>query len=715
MNTVTLYTVAPAGNAENDYNQMEQFVAELNRFYEKFRLKVELNAYGMTLPVRKGGHYSVKMLQNPLIGQVKKSVLCCVIFFCKKEELAPDEMNNLMRNLIQQKKAEVVVYFKPNEDMQPVRNDIMRRIIQIDEKTVLAEEDQKRLSDMAKNYLNFGCVRDRENKIKEAEAAYRESLVIQRKLSRMNEEAWLQDLSLPYHNLGALYYRTNRLKEAEPMYLEAIRTRKKLIEKKGESYLSLLAMSQMNLGALYVRTERLEEAEKIYREALEIREKITVQSDERSMLQLADVYGNLGNVCSRQNRLEEAEEMFVKALDIQKNMLNKIQEAEFAEMMKAEAEKAELEKAGTENTEIKGAEAEESETMQSETASQELSKGQQIRAEINEQLSRQKQEQYKELQKKTAMNSNTLGVLYLKKKRPEDAEERYLTAMKLYEELAKDKPEEFEPPLSMVYYNLGNIYRSLKQVEDAAEYLDKAYEMCSSHKDTAPMCKQLYDAMSEARKAAMKKQAEIVQLLEKKGKEEQDKGQAAEAVKYYQQAAALYREMEGVEYQSKAALLYTELGLLHWDLEQLKEAEMCYQMALLVYRKLAEADESHLPDVAVACYNLGLFYQDTRDEEVNDQLREAFETAGKCLEVSEQCREIYENLENEPLYEQESDAPGHGSAGDDVGTENSGSTDGGVNKEDSDSTDGGVNKENSGSTGNRVDKESWLKRLFGKK
>lgn len=690
MNTVTLYTVAPAGNAENDYNQMEQFVAELNRFYEKFRLKVELNAYGMTLPVRKGGHYSVKMLQNPLIGQVKKSVLCCVIFFCKKEELAPDEMNNLMRNLIQQKKAEVVVYFKPNEDMQPVRNDIMRRIIQIDEKTVLPQEDQKRLSDMAKNYLNFGCVRDRENKIKEAEAAYRESLVIQRKLSRMNEDAWLQDLSLPYHNLGALYYRTNRLKEAEPMYLEAIRTRQKLVEKKGESYLSLLAMSQMNLGALYVRTERLEEAEKIYREALEIREKITVQSDERSMLQLADVYGNLGNVCSRQNRLEEAEEMFVKALDIQKDMLNKIQEAEFAEMMKAEAEKA-------------------------ETASKDLSKGEQIRAEINEQLSRQKQEQYKELQKKTAMNSNTLGVLYLKKKRPEDAEDRYLTAMKLYEELAKDKPEEFEPPLSMVYYNLGNIYRSLKQVEDAAEYLDKAYEMCSAHKDTAPMCKQLYDAMSEARKAAMKKQAEIVQLLEKKGKEEQDKGQAAEAVKYYQQAAALYREMEGVEYQSKAALLYTELGLLHWDLEQLKEAEMCYQMALLVYRKLAEADESHLPDVAVACYNLGLFYQDTRDEEVNDQLREAFETAGKCLEVSEQCREIYENLENEPLYEQGSDVPGHGSTGDDVGTESSDSTGGGVNKENSDSTGGGVDKGNSGSTGNSVDKESWLKRLFGKK
>lgn len=126
-----------------------------------------------------------------------------------------------------------------------------------------------------------------------------------------------------------------------------------------------------------------------------------------------------------------------------------------------------------------------------------------------------------------------------------------------------------------------------------------------------------------------------------------------QALSCFQQAAALYRELQSPKYQAKAALLYTDLGLWHWDQEQLKEAETCYQMALLLYRKCAAEDAQYQPDVAVACYNLGIFYQETREEDVNEQLREAFEIAGKHLESSEQCREIYENLEDEPLYEAE--------------------------------------------------------------
>lgn len=605
MKTVALYTIAPAGNAENDYNEMEQFTAELNRFYEKFNLHVDLTAYGMTLPVRKGGQYSVKALQNPLMGQIRKSVLCCIIFFCKKEELAADEMNNLMRNLMQQKKAEVVAYFKPNEDMQPVRNDIMRRLIQIDEKTVLSGEDQKRLSDMAKNFLNYGCIRDRENKVKEAEAAYKESLVIQRKLVKVNPKTYLPDLSLPYHNLGTLYYRTNRLKEAEFMYNEALKTRRQLVQERGDVYLSLLAASGTNMGALYVRTNRFEEAEKIYLEVLGIRKKLaeSAKEDERSNLMLADICGNLGNLYNKLNRLEEAEEKFREALEIEERLLERYNE--------------------------------ESEENQTE-----------------EKNSEEKPERKRnmDLEKKAAMTSNTLGVLYLKQKRPEEAEARYLTSFKLYTGLAEEKADEFEPPLAMVCYNLGNIYRSLKQPEEAGKYLNKAYTICAARQDSNAMCKQLYQAMNEAKREAMQKSAEIVRLLEKKGQEERESGNYEAAIETYRQAAGLYFDMKEAEYQAKAALLYNELGLLYWDTNQLEQAEASYQASLNIYRKLAEADTSHLSDVAIASYNLGLFYQETKDEEVNDYLREAFETAGKCLEDNEQCREIYENLEDEPLY-----------------------------------------------------------------
>lgn len=701
MKTVTLFTVAPAGGAEEDYKQMEQFVSELNRFYEKFNLHVELTAYGMSLPVRKGGQYSVKALQSRLMGLVKQSVLCCMVFFCKKEELAPDEMNTLLRNLMQQRKAEVVAYFKPNEDMQPVRNDIMRRMIQLDEKTVFSKGDQKRLSDMAKNFLNYGCICDRENKIKEAEAAYKESLVIQRKLVKADAETYLPDLSLPYHNLGTLYYRTNRLKEAENMYREAIKTRQLLVEKKGDQYLSFLVVSKINMGALYMRTNRLEEAEKIYQEILEIRKKLasSLERDDRLKRLFADVYGNLGNLYNKQNRLDDAEASFKAALEIEESLLEKYNE----EAAKAEEE---AEAAGAANTELKS-DAGSGSGGDSDLA-REPEKKQVLQA--NEKLGM-------ELKKKIAMASNTLGVIYLKQKRLEEAEDRYLAAYKFYTELAQGKPEEFEPPLAMACYNLGNIYRSMKQVKEAGDYLDKAYSICSRRKDSSTMCKQLYDAMNEAKKEAMKKSAEIVRLLEQKGKDEREKGNFEDAIKCYQQAAGVYREMEAAEYQAKAALLYNELGLLYWDINQLEQAEESYQTSLEIYRKLAEEDSSHLSDVAIACYNLGLFYQEIRDEEVNDYLREAFETAGKCLEDNEQCREIYENLENEPLYGNKDDSSlseqtlGDASEQEDPDTARSVfSGQGGAG--DLDKAGNGKDKENEGSPSSSG---SWWKKLWGKK
>lgn len=607
MKTITLYTVSPAGGEEEEYGRMEQFTDELNRFYKKFNnLQVELTAYGMTLPVKKDGKYAVKVIQTPVMSHVRKSALCCIIFFCKKEEVETDEMNQLIRNLVQQKKAEVMVYFKPNDNMQPVRNDIMRRIVLIDEKMGVPREERKRLSDMAKNFLNLGCACDRENRLKEAEGAYREALVIQRKLTKADEETYLPDLALPYHNLGTLYFRTNRLKEAEPMFTEALNIRKKLLEKKGDIYLPMTAASGINLGALYVRTDRLEEAENIYKEVLEIRTKLAEQQPDNPdvQMQLADIYGNLGSLYSKMKRTGDAGENFRKALDIEQRLLEEYRHEDAENKDKDQADKGDK---ARENKE-------------------------------------------RELKKKAAMLGNTLGVICLNQNQRAEAEEKYLLSYDLYNELAGENPDEFEPPLAMVSFNLSNIYRSMNQPDKAKPYLEKTWDICSERKDSNPLCKQLYEAMDKAAKAASEKQAEIAGLLKKQGKEHHDNGRYEDAVKSYQQAAELYKGMEQKEYQSEAALLYTELGMLNWDTNQLEEAENSYRTALELYRKIAETDEKHLSDVAIASYNLGRFYQEIKDEDVNEYLREAFEIAGKCRETNEQCRDIYENLEDEPLY-----------------------------------------------------------------
>ena len=608
MKTITLFTVFPAGQEKEEYDRMQQFTQELNRFYERFGLVIQLRDYENTLRLGKGDRYSVKPLRTVLYPIVEESVLCCLIFLCKKEELVPEDMNLLIQNLSRQKKAEILVYFRPKPDMQPVRNDILRHIVEIDERTVVPVEDRPRLSSMAKDFLNLGCASDREHKLNQAETAYRESLIIQKKLAAADEDTYLQDLALPYHNLGTLYFRTNRMKDAEMMFAEAYRIRQRLVELKGDIYRSMEAASGNNLAAVYMRTNRLEEAKHLYLDVLEIRKQMADErQDEASSLLLADIHANLGGLYNQMEKPEEAEASYKEALKLEEGILSSLSA-----------------QSGTEN----------SEPAKSEASNTEVPTDLSLTG----------------VKRKTAATHNTLGVLYLKLKQPEAAEIEYDRSRVLYEDLVKQKPEEYEPHLSMVYYNLFHVYRGMGRMKEAEFFARKSMEICVRYKDTSNLCKQLFDSVQQLMKEGQEKQAEMASMLEKQGQEKQEQGLFEEAVSCHQQAAGLYQALGGKENLSKAALIYSDLGLLCWDTQQLSQAEFCYKNALAIYRDLSRYDPSLLPSTAVASYNLGIFYQDTRDEEVNEYLREAFETAAKCLNDSEQCREIYENLQDEPLY-----------------------------------------------------------------
>jgi tetratricopeptide (TPR) repeat protein len=201
----------------------------------------------------------------------------------------------------------------------------------------------------------------------------------------------------------------------------------------------------------------------------------------------------------------------------------------------------------------------------------------------------------------------------------------------------------------------------------------------------------------------------MAEALKKQGQELQGNGRYEDAVKSYQQAVSLYRTAEQEEYQVEAALLYTEMGLLNWDTNQLQEAEESYQAALDIYRKIAASNKKYLPDEAVASYNMGRFYQETRDEDVNDYLREAFELARECKDYNEQCRDIYENLEDEPLYEKTSEKERE----EDKEEQSDMEEDTEINiSSDTEIGDTGETEEK------QTDKESaggWLKKLFGRK
>lgn len=591
MKKITIVAAFPYEKDMKEWEELQKFTAQLNQFYGRFNLHVELKEYTGKIEKNEKELFSVKGMRRELMDYTAKSVFCSFILFCKKEELDPDDMNHLIRTLMQMKKAEIAAYFRPEEGMQPVRNDLIRRIAAVDAKNIVPREDRNRLSDMAKQYMNMAFGFERERKLKEAEAAYREVLVIQKKLVKADENTYLQDISFPYHNLGTLYFQSGRYEEAEQMYLAALDARRRLVSQKGEAYLPLVAASGNALGALYLQRDKIEEAEKLFTEVMDIRRKLANDQDDRSRIALADICGNMGNLYNKQKKTQEAIAILNEALTILTELLIKYEKDS----------------------------ATGKETLES-------------------------------LRKKAAATSNTLGILQGQAGQPEEAIRRYQQAIELYEKMAVDKPEENTPMVAMVTYNLFHIYRSQKMVQEAAEAHRNSYMMCMENQKH-PLCSQLLTIMKKEMEQDRKRQAEIGDKLAEQAKSQHENGLFEESIRTWNQAAKLHSALPDSENQAKAALAYTELGLLYWDTRQMKEAEESYLTSLKLYQLLAEKDKIHLPEVAVASYNLGIFYQETREEDVNEYLRLAFETAGQCLELSEQCREIYENLENEPLYE----------------------------------------------------------------
>lgn len=591
MKKVTIVAAFPYGKDTKEWEELQTFATQLNQFYGRFNLQVELKECTGTIEKNEKELFSVKGMRRELMDYAAKSVFCSFILFCKKEELDPDDMNHLIRSLMQMKKAEIAAYFRPEEGMQPVRNDLIRRIAAVDAKNIVPREDRKRLSDMAKQYMNMAFSFERERKLKEAEAAYREALVIQKKLVKADENTYLQDISFPYHNLGTLYFQSGRYEEAEQMYKAALDARRRLVSQKGEAYLPLVAASGNALGALYLQRDRIEEAEKLFTEVMDIRRKLVNDQDDRSQIALADICGNMGNLYNKQKKTQEAIAILNEALTILTELLIKYEKDS----------------------------ATGKETMES-------------------------------LRKKAAATSNTLGILQGQAGQPEEAIRRYRQAIELYEKMAVDKPEENTPMVAMVTYNLFHIYRNQKMVQEAAEAHQKSYMLCMENQKH-PLCSQLLTIMKKEMEQDRKRQAEVGDKLAEQAKDQHENGLFEESIRTWNQAAKLYSALPDSENQAKAALAYTELGLLYWDTRQIKEAEESYQTSLKIYQLLAEKDKIHLPEVAVASYNLGIFYQEIREEDVNEYLRLAFETAGQCLDLSEQCREIYENLEDEPLYE----------------------------------------------------------------
>jgi len=159
----------------------------------------------------------------------------------------------------------------------------------------------------------------------QAEKFIRDDLVRQQKLatdfpaipSHRQKLAWSQN------NLGHLYQGAGRFQEAEATYRQALVIREKLAADLPEpDYREDLARSNTSLGSFMKERGRLREAEKLYRQAVALWKKLAVDLpvEARYRENLAQSLDNLGNTLRDSGQLREAEELILQALALQERL-----------------------------------------------------------------------------------------------------------------------------------------------------------------------------------------------------------------------------------------------------------------------------------------------------------------------------------------------------------------------------------------------------------
>ena len=158
---------------------------------------------------------------------------------------------------------------------------------------------------IAKTQNNLGVLYKNTQRLKEAEASYKEALTIRRDLAKVNPQAYLADVASTLNNLGLLYSDMQQMKEGEASYQEALAIRRDLAKVNPQAYLLNVATTLNNLGLLYSDTQRFKEGEASYQEALTIRRDLAKANPQAYRKDLADTLGNIAVLYYTQGKKAE--------------------------------------------------------------------------------------------------------------------------------------------------------------------------------------------------------------------------------------------------------------------------------------------------------------------------------------------------------------------------------------------------------------------------
>ena len=180
---------------------------------------------------------------------------------------------------------------------------------------------------LAHSWNNLGRLLRARRRTSEAAGAYESALkVLRAEMGNPAEEGAPELLKLEHvlaqswNNLGILRREENRMDEAEQAYREALAIKEKLAERYSSvtQYRQDLAASLNNLGTLVSSIGRSSEAEAVYRRAIQLYERLAADSpaDSRYAVLLAGTYSNLGRLIGDRGEAEDSLPWLVKSIDI---------------------------------------------------------------------------------------------------------------------------------------------------------------------------------------------------------------------------------------------------------------------------------------------------------------------------------------------------------------------------------------------------------------
>lgn len=428
-------------------------------------------------------------------------------------------------------------------------------------------------ADLAACLNNLANTLSRLNRVAEAEALYRESLVERRLLAQGGTLADRSALATSLNNLGTSLSRQGRLREAEEFLAEALASYRLLADDDPDMQPDV-AMALFNLGQNLSEQRRYQEAEPHLREVAEMERRqvsalanITRRGDSDGDEQLLRNYVGtllaLGMVILKQRRYAEAEAIARHAISLQPSSPRAWEG-------------------------LAHALREQRRFSESEVAFRRI-------ASLYAALSSVERSGMKT---DIAVSRYNLGVILADQGRYHEAEPLYREAIATFRQLAEKSPDAFLPQLADAYNNLGNTLHSQHRFDEAEAAFRASLSMYQSRERLAPAAYQ----------------PDVAMILLGLGIVLADQGRFQEAEEAYGDAEESGRRLTAVEpatYHPLLAAILNNHGAMLLSQRRWRESEEFLREALALRRELVEAQPAIFsPVLGSTLMNLGNLRRD---------------------------------------------------------------------------------------------------------